>query len=59
LETFEDYLKQNNKTIFICSKDHTIADFLLFALINDLVVYNINWTKYSRVSIWYDFCRQL
>ena len=57
LQQFEDFLQNNNKTIFMVSREHTIADFYMFAIINDLQIFDIKWEKYKRVSIWYDFCR--
>jgi len=61
LNNLEVYLAENEaNTIFLAGNTATIADFLLFSIVNDITLFDLEWAKieYKRVCIWYQFCRQ-
>lgn len=47
--------ENETNAIFLAGTEASIADFLLFSIVNDLKLFDYEWAqpKYKRVNIWY------
>ena len=46
LRKLEVLFESNQNTIYICGRKPSIADFELFATLNDLAIFGVSWSEH-------------
>jgi glutathione S-transferase len=49
LRRLEVLFNANQNTIYLCGREPSIADFEIFATLNDLAIFGVNWQSYKRI----------